>query len=85
MISSTSASSFIHHTNILAYELKLSRYFCCPIEYIVLNARDDFHEPESHVTITILFFGIFTSTFLRLCVFAQYTSKNSDKRKKITK
>ena len=51
---------------------------------MVLKASEDFPEPETQVITVILFFGILTDTFLRLCVLAHETSRNSDiKRLKI--
>ena len=60
--------------NCRAYDDKLSTYRLCPSANKVSNARLDFPEPESPLKTTILFLGIFTLTFLRLCIFAPLIS-----------
>lgn len=72
MISSTSGFC-ICFKNCRAYEESDSTYRRCPSAKIVSNASDDFPEPESPVIATILFLGISTVIFFKLCVRAPRT------------
>src|SRR3989338_249836 len=72
MISSTSGFC-IWSRNWRAYEESDSTYRRCPSAKIVSNAKDDFPLPESPVKTTILFRGISTVMFFRLCVRAPLT------------
>src|SRR3989344_8710490 len=66
-ISSTSGFC-ICRKNCRAYAESDSTYLRCPSAKIVSNASEDFPLPESPVNTTILFRGISTLTFFRLCV-----------------
>ena len=53
--------------NCLAYDDKLSIYLLCPSANKVLNANDDFPDPETPDITVILFFGISNDIFFKLC------------------
>src|SRR3989338_4264672 len=72
VISSTSGFC-IWRKNWRAYAESDSTYLRWPSAKIVSKAREDFPEPESPVKTTILFRGISTVIFLRLCVRAPLT------------
>ena len=60
-------------------------YLLCPSACKVLIAKLDFPEPETPVTLTILFFGITTSIFLRLFTLAPFMNIFSDIIKQFAK
>src|SRR5688572_6080821 len=72
VISSTSGLG-IWFKNCRAYEDSDSTYRRWPSAKIVSKASDDLPEPETPVITTILFRGISTFIFLRLCVLAPLT------------
>ena len=59
---------------LLVYVERDSRYLLEPSAYRTPSAREDFPEPETPAMPTILFSGISTSTFFRLCTLAPCTS-----------
>src|SRR3989338_5996374 len=73
VISSTSGFC-IWRKNWRAYAESDSTYLRWPSAKIVSKAKDDFPEPESPVKTTILFRGISTVMFFRLCVLAPLTT-----------